>query len=57
MIVALWDRAKLAADTGVEGDAAGGGHSGKFTDPDGHAWEIARNPSWTLGDDGSVKLG
>jgi predicted lactoylglutathione lyase len=34
-----------------------GGYSGKFVDPDGHAWEIARNPSWTLGEDGSVSLG
>jgi predicted lactoylglutathione lyase len=97
MIVALWDREKLAGDTGVpngsgsggfdgivlahvagsedevdrvigEAEAAGatvtdrpartfwGGYSGKFTDPDGHAWEIARNPSWTLADDGAVSL-
>jgi predicted lactoylglutathione lyase len=97
-IVALWDRGKLAADTGLaasggdrsfdgivlahvvgsedevdrvvaEAEAAGarvtdrpaatfwGGYSGKFVDPDGHAWEIARNPSWTLGEDGSVSLG
>jgi len=96
-VVALWDRAKLAADTGLaadgdpgfdgivlahvvgsedevdrvvgEAEAAGarvtdrpgatfwGGYSGKFADPDGHAWEIARNPSWTLGEDGSVSLG
>ena len=34
-----------------------GGYSGKFVDPDGHAWEIARNPSWTLAEDGSVSLG
>ncbi len=33
-----------------------GGYSGKFTDPDGHAWEIAHNPSWRLADDGSVHL-
>ena len=33
-----------------------GGHSGAFTDPDGHAWEIAHNPSWTLEPDGSVVL-
>lgn len=95
MIVALWDRSKLAEDTGVpadgegfdgvvlahvvasedevdrvvaEAEAAGarvtdppsatfwGGYSGKFTDPDGHAWEIAHNPSWTLAEDGSVRL-
>ena len=34
-----------------------GGYSGVFIDPDGHAWEIAHNPHWTLDDDGSVKLG
>ena len=94
MVVALWDRATLAEDSGVEDGggwggvtlahnvrspadvdavveearAAGatitrepaetfwGGYSGAFTDPDGHAWEIAHNPSWTLADDGSVRL-
>jgi predicted lactoylglutathione lyase len=33
-----------------------GGYSGAFADPEGHAWEVAHNPSWTLGDDGSVRL-
>jgi catechol 2,3-dioxygenase-like lactoylglutathione lyase family enzyme len=33
-----------------------GGYSGVFVDPDGHAWEIAHNPFWTLADDGSVDL-
>ena len=33
-----------------------GGYSGAFTDPDGHAWEVAHNPHWTLADDGSVSL-
>ena len=53
----------------VEADATGatigrsgaetnwGGYSGVFVDPDGHAWEIAHNPFWTLDDDGSVRLG
>jgi uncharacterized protein len=93
-IVALWDRAKLAEDSGVE-DAGGwggltlahnvrspaevdavieearaagaeiareggetfwGGYSGVFVDPDGHPWEVAHNPRWTLADDGSVRL-
>lgn len=95
MIVALWDRDKLAEDTVVidsggwggitlahnvrspdEVDAilaaatsAGaqirrpgaktfwGGYSGVFADPDGHPWEIAHNPFWTLHEDGSVSLG
>jgi uncharacterized protein len=34
-----------------------GGYSGVFIDPDGHPWEIAHNPHWTLGEDGSVTLG
>ena len=34
-----------------------GGYSGVFLDPDGHPWEVAHNPHWTLRDDGSVDLG
>jgi uncharacterized protein len=94
MVLALWSREELAADSGVadgggwggctpaqnvrspeEVDAvieqareagatiarAGaptfwGGYSGVFVDPDGHPWEVAHNPHWTLGADGSVKL-
>jgi predicted lactoylglutathione lyase len=94
MIVALWSRASLAEDSGVEdgggwggvtlahnvrspeevdaviaeAEAAGatiprhgaptfwGGYSGIFLDPDGHPWEVAHNPRWTLGEDGSVVL-
>ena len=94
MIFALWDRAKLAADSGVQ-DAGGwggvtlaycvgspeevdevlaaaadagasiprpgattfwGGYSGIFVDPEGHPWEVAHNPHWTLAEDGSVRL-
>jgi predicted lactoylglutathione lyase len=33
-----------------------GGYSGIFIDPDGHPWEIAHNPHWTLGEDGSINL-
>lgn len=94
MILGLWDREKLAEDSGVE-DTSGwggvtlahnvrspaevdaviaearqagagitrepaktfwGGYSGAFVDPDGHSWEIAHNPSWTLEEDGSVRL-
>jgi catechol 2,3-dioxygenase-like lactoylglutathione lyase family enzyme len=33
-----------------------GGYSGAFVDPDGHPWEVAHNPHWKLGDDGSVSL-
>jgi hypothetical protein len=33
-----------------------GGYSGVFVDPDGHPWEVAHNPHWTIRDDGSVEL-
>jgi catechol 2,3-dioxygenase-like lactoylglutathione lyase family enzyme len=94
MVLALWSRGELAADSGVEDPggwggitlahnvrspedvdavleqarAAGatitregaetfwGGYSGAFTDPDGHAWEVAHNPRWTIEPDGSVRL-
>jgi predicted lactoylglutathione lyase len=94
MVVALWDRGKLAEDSGVtdgggwggvtlahnvrspaevdrvlsEAEAAGasipragaetfwGGYSGVFVDPDGHPWEVAHNPAWTIEDDGSIRI-
>lgn len=94
MVVALWDRERLAEDSGVEdaggwggmtlahnvrspaevdavireAEAAGAtvarapgptfweGYSGVFVDPDGHPWEVAHNPRWTLGPDGAVLL-
>jgi predicted lactoylglutathione lyase len=94
MVVALWDRAKLAEDSCVEDGggwggvtlalnfaspaevdevieearAAGatigrepaetfwGGYSGVFVDPDGHPWEIAHNPRWTVTEDGGIRL-
>ena len=34
-----------------------GGYSGIFIDPDGHPWEIAHNPFWTVTDDGRTLLG
>jgi predicted lactoylglutathione lyase len=33
-----------------------GGYSGTFVDPEGHAWEVAHNPYWTLRRDGSISL-
>ena len=33
-----------------------GGYSGAFHDPDGHPWEVAHNPTWTIADDGTVRL-
>ena len=95
MIVALWDRERLAEDSCVtdgggwggvtlahnvgsreevdsvtaEARAAGatigrepaetfwGGYSAVFIDPDGHPWEVAHNPRWTITPDGGVRLG
>ncbi len=95
MVVALWDRKRLAEDSGVEdaGGSAGftlahnvrspeeadaiaeevraaggtitrepaetfwGGYSFAFTDPEGHPWEVAHNPRWTVTDDGRTLLG
>lgn len=31
-----------------------GGFSGYFADPDGHRWEVAHNPSWTVDARGAV---
>jgi catechol 2,3-dioxygenase-like lactoylglutathione lyase family enzyme len=52
----------------AEADAAGGrplkpaaetfwgGYSGYFSDPDGHLWEVAFNPFWSLDAAGRVSL-
>jgi catechol 2,3-dioxygenase-like lactoylglutathione lyase family enzyme len=52
----------------VEAEAAGatigrrpaetfwGGYSGIFIDPDGHPWEVAHNPGWTIAPDGQTRL-
>jgi uncharacterized protein len=95
MVLALWDRARLAEDSRVE-DGSGwggvtlalnlgspeevdaatedarsagatigrepaatfwGGYSSVFIDPEGHPWEIAHNPHWTITDDGGTLLG
>ena len=95
LVLTLWSRAELAADSGVADDGHGfdgvtlaynvrtagevdalvetaaaagatvtrqpsetfyGGYAGVFLDPDGHAWEIAHNPGFTITDDGAVVL-
>ena len=33
-----------------------GGYAGYFRDPDGHVWEIAYNPGFPLGPDGSITI-
>ena len=37
-------------------DASWGGYAGYFADLDGHPWEVAWNPHWTLEADGSTRL-
>lgn len=34
-----------------------GGYSSVFVDPDGHPWEVAHNPHWTLTSEGGIRLG
>jgi len=46
-----------ATVTRSAGETFYGGYSGVFTDPDGHPWEIAHNPGWTIQPDGSVTVG
>jgi predicted lactoylglutathione lyase len=55
----ILDEARAAGATiGREGaETFYGGYSGVFVDPDGHPWEIAHNPGFTIDDDGSVSLG
>jgi catechol 2,3-dioxygenase-like lactoylglutathione lyase family enzyme len=49
-------RAAGATITRPGAEAFWGGYSGIFVDPEGHPWEVAHNPHWTLNDDGSVTL-
>jgi catechol 2,3-dioxygenase-like lactoylglutathione lyase family enzyme len=94
MVVALWARDELAADSAVEdgggwggvtfahnvrspgevdavteearaagatiarepGETFWGGYSSVFIDPDGHPWEVAHNPRWTIDEDGSIRI-
>jgi hypothetical protein len=52
-------QAAVAAEATVLHEPAAadwGGYSGYIADPDGHVWELARNPFWDLADDGSVTI-
>jgi catechol 2,3-dioxygenase-like lactoylglutathione lyase family enzyme len=33
-----------------------GGTTGAFADPDGYVWEVAHNPGWVIGDDGTITI-
>jgi catechol 2,3-dioxygenase-like lactoylglutathione lyase family enzyme len=56
---AVLDEARAADGTVLREGAETfwGGYSGVFADPDGHPWEVAHNPGWTIGEDGAVSLG
>ena len=45
-----------ATVTRAAGPTPYGGYAGVFTDPDGHAWEVAHNPGFPLAPDGSLVL-
>lgn len=54
---ALLDEAGAAGATVRPGRATDwGGYSGSFVDPEGHVWEVAHNPFWTLAPDGTISL-
>ncbi|MFD3698408.1 VOC family protein [Streptomyces sp. NPDC058646] len=55
---ALLDRVRRAGGTVTKPAAvhAIGFYSSAFTDPDGHAWEVAYNPGFPLSEDGSLTL-
>lgn len=55
---AVLDEARRAgAEITVEArDTFWGGFDGYFADPDGHLWEVAWNPYWTMDEAGNVKL-
>ncbi|HKG37307.1 MAG TPA: VOC family protein [Solirubrobacterales bacterium] len=55
---AVIDEARAAGARVVRepGETFWGGYSSGFVDPEGHPWEIAYNPRWTVGEDGSVSL-
>jgi uncharacterized protein len=56
---AVLEEARVAgAEIGREGaETFWGGYSGLFIDPDGHPWEVAHNPRWTVHADGRTTLG
>ena len=56
---AIIEEARAAGATIAREPAATswGGYSAVFVDPEGHPWEVAHNPGWTIAADGSVSLG
>jgi catechol 2,3-dioxygenase-like lactoylglutathione lyase family enzyme len=58
-VVPMMDKLIAAGGTMIrKADApVHGGFRGYVADPDGHAWEIAFNPSWAISDQGYVTFG
>lgn len=54
-VIASAERAG-ARITSPAADTFYGGYAGYFADPEGHLWEIAHNPGFTLLEDGSLVL-
>ena len=53
----LAEAKEAGATIGREGaETFWGGYSGLFIDPDGHPWEVAHNPHWTIEEDGSLRI-
>ncbi len=50
------DSGGRARVTRAPGETFYGGYAACFADPDGHLWEIAYNPGFTLAEDGSLIL-
>ena len=55
---AVLDEARAAGGTVAREGAETfwGGYSGVFIDTEGHPWEVAHNPHWTITPDGGVRL-
>ena len=55
---AAFERAEAAGATVLKRPEAvfWGGYSGYYADPDGHVWEVAHNPFWTLDAEGRLHL-
>jgi catechol 2,3-dioxygenase-like lactoylglutathione lyase family enzyme len=57
-VAPVLDEARAAGGTILKPaeDAFWGGHSGYFADPDGHPWEVAWNPHFTILEDGTIRI-
>ena len=55
---AVLEEARAAgAEVRIEArDTFWGGYDAYFADPDGHLWEVAWNPFWSISDSGDVSL-